>query len=95
MPGAVWLEAAEFLIQASATNHTQQLKHMKKLLRNNAWAIIGALLGAIAGYFYWKQVGCNSGSCAITSKPLNSTIYFAILGALFFSLFQPKQNKAG
>ncbi len=52
----------------------------------------GAVVGAIAGYFYWQQVGCSTGSCAITSKPLNSTLYGGVLGALVFGLFK-KQNK--
>jgi hypothetical protein len=36
-------------------------------------------LGGIAGYFYWKEIGCVTGTCPITSKPLNSIIYFAVL----------------
>ena len=50
--------------------------------------IIGAVAGAIAGYFYWQQVGCSSGTCAITSKPVNSSVYGALVGALVFSLFK-------
>jgi hypothetical protein len=56
--------------------------------------VLGALAGAIAGYLYWKWVGCNSGSCMITSKPINSTIYFAVVGALVFSLFTPSKKKS-
>lgn len=43
---------------------------------------LGLVVGAIAGFLYWKFVGCSSGTCAITSSPLNSTLYFAGLGAL-------------
>lgn len=49
---------------------------------------IGVLVGAIGGYFYWKYIGCLSGTCAITSKPINSTIYGGVMGGLIFSLFQ-------
>jgi hypothetical protein len=42
---------------------------------------------------YWDRVGCESGTCAITSKPANSTIYFAILGAMVFNLFKKQQLK--
>jgi hypothetical protein len=31
-------------------------------------------------------VGCSSGTCMITSKPFNSTIYGAIMGYLLFDL---------
>jgi len=68
---------------------------MKKWFNENSLVIVGVLAGALGGYLYWKYVGCLSGTCAITSKPLNSTIYFAIIGGLVFSLFkkQSKENK--
>lgn len=49
--------------------------------------IIGIILGLIVGYLYYHFVGCNSGTCSITSKPLNSTIYGGLLGGLFFNMF--------
>lgn len=55
--------------------------------------IIGVPLGALAGFLYWKFVGCSSGSCAITSKPFNSTVYGAVMGGLLFSIFQNNKNK--
>lgn len=57
-------------------------------IRNNWLAIAGIMAGAIGGYLYYQFVGCNSGSCPITSKPLNSTVYGAVMGGLFFSLFK-------
>ena len=66
---------------------------MKKWFNNNLLYLLGAVLGAVAGYLYWKLVGCNSGTCAITSKPLNSTIYGAIMGALLLGIFK-KENKS-
>ena len=33
----------------------------------------GIIIGAVAGYLYYHFVGCSSGTCAITSKPLNFT----------------------
>lgn len=61
---------------------------MKKWFKVNQLYFFGALLGAVAGYFYWQRVGCVSGTCAITSSPFNSTVYGAILGGLFLSLFK-------
>lgn len=60
---------------------------MTQLLRKNLLLIIGVVAGAVAGYLYWHYVGCNSGSCAITSRPLNSTLYGALMGGLFLSMF--------
>lgn len=54
----------------------------------------GMVAGAIAGYFYWKFVGCSSGSCAITSRPLNSSIYGAVMGGLLFSIFKKNKKEA-
>lgn len=68
-----------------------KMKSMKILTHKLILPAIGAIVGAIGGYLYWKWVGCSSGTCAITSKPLNSSIYFAIMGALLFSLFQKKE----
>lgn len=67
---------------------------MKKFFSNNYLLFIGGLLGALSGYLYWKYVGCVTGTCAITSKPINSTIYFSLIGMLVFSLFKktPKKN---
>jgi len=43
---------------------------------------IGVALGAIGGYAYYYFVGCASGTCAITSKPFNSTVYGMLMGGL-------------
>jgi len=65
---------------------------MKKWFNNNKLYLIGAVSGAIAGYLYWQQVGCSSGTCMITSKPVNSTLYGALMGALLLGMFK-KENK--
>lgn len=50
--------------------------------------LIGITLGALSGYFYWKFVGCSSGTCMITSKPINSTLYGALMGFLVAGIFK-------
>ena len=52
------------------------------------FTLIGLLLGAAAGYLYYFYVGCASGSCSITSNPMNSTLYGAMMGGLFLNMFQ-------
>lgn len=66
---------------------------MKTFIQNNILAIVGVLVGALGGYLYWKFVGCNTGTCPITSSPLNSTLYGAVLGGLFLSIFKRKPKK--
>jgi len=56
------------------------------------WTLVGVFLGALGGYMYYHFVGCSSGTCAITSKPLNSTLYGALMGGLLVSSFQ-KESK--
>lgn len=54
---------------------------------------LGVAIGLVAGYVYYQQVGCVSGTCAITSKPLNSTIYGGLLGGLLFNMFVTPSKK--
>lgn len=54
-------------------------------------SIAGLVLGAIGGYLYYHYVGCESGTCAITSKPLNSTLYGALMGGLFLNIFKKEK----
>lgn len=51
--------------------------------------ITGAVIGAVAGWLYWKYIGCASGSCPITARPLSSTLYGALMGALLFHTIAP------
>lgn len=57
-------------------------------INNNKLTIIGVVIGAIGGYLYYHYVGCASGTCPITSKPLNSTLYGAVMGSLIFNIFK-------
>lgn len=55
--------------------------------------IIGIILGAVAGYLYYHYVGCMSGTCSITSKPINSTLYGALMGGLFMNIFDNRKKQ--
>jgi Family of unknown function (DUF6132) len=66
---------------------------MLVFIKKHHLIIIGIALGAIAGYLYWRNIGCSSGTCLITSKPVNATLYGALMGGLIFSLFTNKKNK--
>jgi hypothetical protein len=50
---------------------------MKKILM----VAIPTLLFAAAGFAYYNYVGCSSGTCAITSSPIFSSAFGAIIGA--------------
>ena len=55
---------------------------------------IGIVVGSIVGYLYYFYLGCASGTCAITSKPLNSTLYGALMGGLIFNMFVKSPKKS-
>ncbi len=66
---------------------------MKKWLLNNKLTVLGVILGAIGGFLYYYFVGCASGTCKITSSPINSTLYFAVIGGLVMNLIKPNDNR--
>ena len=50
---------------------------IKAFLKKNRLTFIGLVIGAVGGFLYWKYVGCTSGTCPITSSPVNSTLWGA------------------
>lgn len=66
---------------------------MIKFFSQNLLILIGVVFGAIGGFSYYSVIGCNSGTCSITSSPINSTLYGMIMGGLLFSLFQKEKSK--
>ncbi|HEY8658034.1 MAG TPA: DUF6132 family protein [Hanamia sp.] len=63
-------------------------------ISKNKLVLIGILTGAIGGYLYYHFIGCATGTCPITSKPFNSTIYGAVMGGLLFSIFKKEKIKS-
>ena len=50
--------------------------------------ILGVLVGGGLGFAYYKFVGCSSGTCPLTSNPIISAIYGAVLGVLLATSFR-------
>jgi hypothetical protein len=72
---------------------------MSDFLKRHLYTIIFTITGAIAGFLYWKYIGCLSGTCPIKSVWYLSTLYGTaagwILGQLTRDLINnfKKQNK--
>lgn len=66
---------------------------MLNFIKKHGQAMAGIVLGAALGYAYYYFIGCSSGSCAITSKPLNSTLYGALMGFLLAGTFRRNEKK--
>jgi hypothetical protein len=43
-------------------------------------AILGIVLGGLAGFALYRYVGCADGTCLISSSPWGSIVYWMILG---------------
>ena len=62
------------------------MERIKMIFNNMILRIIlGVVIGGVAGFLYYKLVGCRSGSCPITSNPFASIIFGAIFGGLLAS----------
>ena len=67
---------------------------MENFIKKYKLGLIGIVLGGILGYAYYHFIGCNTGTCAITSKPINSPVYGMVMGYLILSTFEKtKENK--
>lgn len=55
--------------------------------------LLGILAGAAGGYLYYHFIGCTTGTCPITSRPVNSTLYGAMMGWLLFTSFNKEKPK--
>lgn len=65
---------------------------MKNIFKQHWLLLLGVIVGTIGGYLYWHFIGCNNGTCPITSSPINSSIAGALLGGLVFTSF-PNSEK--
>ncbi len=61
---------------------------MNVKVKNIIHPLLFALGGALVGLAYYYVVGCSSGACAITSSPLNSMLYMAIMGLFLSAVFK-------
>ena len=65
---------------------------IKKVFTQYRLVLLGVVIGALGGYLYWLFIGCSSGSCPITSSPLLSSLWGAVMGGLLFSIFKREEK---
>jgi hypothetical protein len=61
-------------------------------IQKHGMTILGIVLGAIAGYAWYRFVGCSTGTCPITSNPWTSTLYGGVMGGLSFTTLLSKNE---
>jgi H+/Cl- antiporter ClcA len=68
---------------------------MKNIFQKYWLIILGIIVGIVGGYLYWHFIGCNGGTCPITSSPVNSSVAGGLIGGLLISSFDKgkKDNK--
>ena len=70
---------------------------LKNWILKKRIAILIATIGALAGFLYWNFIGCDSGTCAITSVWYRTTAYGALMGWFVGDYasekFNPSKNK--
>lgn len=54
-------------------------------------ALIGIVVGAVGGWVYYIEIGCNSGTCPLTSNPYLSILWGALIGYLLGDMFRKKK----
>jgi len=64
-----------------------------RFIKRYGWTLLGIVAGMVGGYLYWRYVGCTTGTCPITSSPVNSSIWGAAMGGLLLSSFMPEHRK--
>lgn len=60
---------------------------MKEILKKWKRPILFTVGGALVGLAYYALVGCSTGTCAITSNPLNTMVYTGLIGLLLSGSF--------
>lgn len=60
---------------------------MKKTLPKWLRPVLFLLGGMLAGYLYYRFVGCVSGTCPISSNPIRSMLYLGVVGLLLSGVF--------
>ena len=68
------------------------MNRLKIRSKNFVKSGLGILLGGMAGYLYFHFYGCE-GSCAITSSPVNSSLYGSMMGAFLLNSFSKEKSK--
>jgi hypothetical protein len=60
------------------------MKILEIIKRNLSFRnLLGIVIGAAGGYAYYHFIGCNSGTCPITSNPLSSVLYGSLIGVVW------------
>jgi len=66
-------------------NKAKNLYAWFKAKKRITYPVLGVVVGISVGYLYYYYIGCNSGSCPITSSPWSSMGIGGLMGGLLVS----------
>jgi len=66
---------------------------MKQFIISYWYILLLTLFGILGGFLYWRFIGCNSGSCPITSHWHTSSVVGGIMGYLTGSIISDLLKK--
>ncbi len=66
---------------------------MKQILIKHHLAIVLTFLGLLAGFAYWRFIGCQTGSCPITSNWYSSVLMGGLFGFLIADIINDFHKK--
>ena len=70
------------MIPVTYIKDMEKFKNIEQLVKKNVLPLIFTLVGAVAGFLYWKFVGCKTGSCPIKSNWYLMVLYGVLAGYL-------------
>ena len=85
----VYLCLLKYLKMSQSCETKKKPGSFKELIKSSLFwkPFLGVIIGGTGGFLYYYFVGCASGSCAITSNPIMSTLFGSFLG--FFIINRP------
>lgn len=66
---------------------------MKDFIQKYRLQLILAVIGAVAGFFYWRFVGCQSGSCPLKSVWYYNVLFGGLIGYLLADMYVDYDTK--
>lgn len=60
----------------------QRCMILKNFIKSKQIQLVVLLVGALSGFFYWKIIGCKTGTCPIKSVWYLTTLWGSVLGYL-------------
>ncbi|MFA8434096.1 MAG: hypothetical protein ACEPOZ_06225 [Marinifilaceae bacterium] len=68
------------------------MERIAVFLRSHRYTLIGGILGLVGGFFYWKYVGCVTGSCPIQNNWYTMVPYGGLFGLVVGGMFRGKKK---